>query len=520
MLLLLATTSLLIILIVWLKHLNRDYELTSLTRKIKTVDGSSLKNSVAIGCGFWGNSYDLISMNLEQMFDYSRTFAKRYGRSYIQYFFSCPVYNIIDPVNAELILNDNRILTKGIVYSFLHPFLKTGLLTSTDKKWHSRRRLLTPAFHFNILTQFIEIFKRESLKFIDNLNDKLTDGRTDAEISLSELIPRFTLNNICETALGVSLDDHLGGDDYRQNITEVEESLMERIKNPIMVYDLLYYTFGDGKNYLKSMDKLHKFSSDIIEKRRIQMEKEIQEQSNSETAENNDNMYRKQRYAMLDTMLRAEKDGLIDHAGICEEVDTFMFEGFDTTSMNLIFTLMNLALYPEMQQKCFEEIQQQISADELKDLAMSELSNLKYLECFIKETQRLYPSVPIIIRECTTDLSLKNNLLLPKGTQVNIHIFDIHRNPLYYDKPEEFRPERFMSSEMEKRHPFAFIPFSAGQRNCIGQKFAMLEMKTLLVHVLKNFKLEAVTHPNSFQFSAGILIRTRTNIKIKIKRRQ
>lgn len=67
------------------------------------------------------------------MFDYSRIFAKRYGRCYIQYFFSCPVYNVIDAINAELVLNDNRLLSKGIIYSYLHPFLKTGLLTSTGK---------------------------------------------------------------------------------------------------------------------------------------------------------------------------------------------------------------------------------------------------------------------------------------------------------------------------------------------------------------------------------------------------
>lgn len=67
------------------------------------------------------------------MFYYSRTFAKKYQRSYIQYFYACPVYNIIDPINAELVLNDNRLLSKGLVYTFLQPFLKTGLLTSTGK---------------------------------------------------------------------------------------------------------------------------------------------------------------------------------------------------------------------------------------------------------------------------------------------------------------------------------------------------------------------------------------------------
>lgn len=63
---------------------------------------------------------------------------------------------------------------------------------------------------------------------------------------------------------------------------------------------------------------------------------------------------------MLDTLLHAERDGLIDHAGICEEVDTFMFEGFDTTSMALIFTLMNLSLFPEMQELCYQELLEHI----------------------------------------------------------------------------------------------------------------------------------------------------------------
>lgn len=170
---------------------------------------------------------------------------------------------------------------------------------------------------------------------------------------------------------------------------------------------------------------------------------------------------------MLDSLLHAEKQDLIDHSGICEEVDTFMFEGFDTTSMNLIFALMSLALYPEIQQKCYDEIQENIS-DDLQLLDMQQLNNLKYLDCFIKETQRLYPSVPIIIRECTTDVVFGEKIVMPKNTQINIHIYDIHRNPKYYKDPEIFRPERFMGDEMKERHPFAFIPFSAGQRNCIG----------------------------------------------------
>lgn len=170
---------------------------------------------------------------------------------------------------------------------------------------------------------------------------------------------------------------------------------------------------------------------------------------------------------MLDTLLRAEKEGIIDHAGICEEVDTFMFEGFDTTSAGLTFSLMNLSLHPEMQERCYQEIIKNI--DDFNNLDISQLNKLKYMECFLKETMRLYPSVPIIMRETVQETQLANGLILPPNTFISIHIFDIHRNPKHFENPNTFDPERFSPEKSAGRHPYAFSPFSAGQRNCIGE---------------------------------------------------
>lgn len=182
---------------------------------------------------------------------------------------------------------------------------------------------------------------------------------------------------------------------------------------------------------------------------------------------------------MLDTLLRAEKEGIIDHAGVCEEVDTFMFEGFDTTSMGLTFSLMNLSLHPEMQERCYQEIIKNI--EDLNNLDISKLNKLKYMECFLKETMRLYPSVPVIMRESVQETQLANGLILPPKTFIAIHIFDIHRNPKHFENPNTFDPERFSPENSAGRHPYAFSPFSAGQRNCIGEQneitFSTLSIK-------------------------------------------
>lgn len=195
----------------------------------------------------------------------------------------------------------------------------------------------------------------------------------------------------------------------------------------------------------------------------------------------------RRRFVMLDTLICAEKDGLIDHEGICEEVDTLIFGGFDTSSMLLILTLMNLAMYPDIQEHCYREISEHIYgkfeslyktvfisiifivSDNLSILDCTQLTKLKYLECCIKETSRLYPPVPVMARQTLTEMEFPKGLIFPPGTQFVMHIFDLHRNEKYWDEPDKFDPNRFLPHNYNNRHPYAYIPFSAGQRNCIGK---------------------------------------------------
>ncbi|XP_036332579.1 cytochrome P450 4p1-like, partial [Rhagoletis pomonella] len=205
----------------------------------------------------------------------------------------------------------------------------------------------------------------------------------------------------------------------------IEEAFIARIRNPFYMIDTIYNVFMAPKME-KHLKTVHGFSSNIIHKRRQLFAAELEHNATKEANEMDNSFGKKKRYAMLDTLLHAERNGLIDHAGICEEVDTFMFEGFDTTSMALIFTLMNLSLFPEMQEQCYQEILEYVDAD-LSNLDVNQLGKLKYLECFVKETLRLYPSVPGIMRKAVRDTYLANNVFLPADTQISIHIFDIHR---------------------------------------------------------------------------------------------
>ncbi|KAI9585887.1 hypothetical protein GQX74_001734 [Glossina fuscipes] len=130
----------------------------------------------------------------------------------------------------------------------------------------------------------------------------------------------------------------------------------------------------------------------------------------------------------------------------------------------------------------------------------------------------MYPPVPFIGRQCIKETVL-NGLILPRNAQVNIHIIDIMRDPKHFPEPSVFKPDRFLAENTRNMHPFAFVPFSAGSRNCIGQKFAMLEIKAALVAILRNYRVLPVTHTKDLSLEYGIILRTKQNIFIKLKPR-
>ncbi|KQS70797.1 uncharacterized protein Dere_GG23427, isoform B [Drosophila erecta] len=469
----------------WIYKVNKDYYILAFfARRVRTKDGKPLDSLVPMPKGrtLFANCFDL------------------YGKD-------------SDAHNAAHILNHPNLITKGVIYNFLHPFLRTGVLTATEKKWHTRRSMLTRTFHLDILNQFQEIFIAESLKFVNHF-----EGQNECVVSLRDHIARFTLNSICETAMGIKLDEMAEkGDRYRENFHIIDEGFTRRIVNPLYWDDCVYNIFA-GHKYNAALRVVHEFSSEIIAKRRILLEEELESRRATQTADDDICVVRKKHFAMLDTLICAQKDGLIDHIGICEEVDTLMAEGYDTTSIGLVFGLMNMSLYADAQELCYQEIQEHIR-DDLSNLNLSQLSKLNQLSYFIKETMRLYPSIPIMGRQTLEETELENGLILPKRSQINIHVFDIHRNPKYWESPEEFRPERFLPENSRKRHPYAYIPFSAGQRNCIGQKYAMQEMKTLMVVILKQFKILPVIDPKSIVFQVGITLRFKNKIKVKLVRR-
>nr|AAP94192.1 cytochrome P450 monooxygenase [Tribolium castaneum] len=455
---------------------------------------------------------DIISGNIPPLYTSAENIFKQlreWGRLYY------PIYklnaahlaaaNILSPEDCELVLSNPTHMEKSAIYNLLHDWLGTGLLTSTGLKWQTRRKILTPAFHFSILQQFVAIFNEETDKLVEVLKEECYKPF----VNVNAHVAQFTLKTIAETAMGTKLRFTTRKETiYKQSIVDMGEFLLYRLLRCWLISKCIYVF--NPRYYLekKVTRRLHRFTKSVIAER--------QENFKEIVVPETDEVYTgKRRLAMLDLLLTAKnKEGLIDDEGIREEVDTFMFEGHDTTAAALGFALMVLAGHKEVQDKIVEEMNE-VLGDIKKKPTYQDLQEMKYLERCVKEVLRLYPSVHFISRKLGEDLVTHSGHKLAKASIVNLHIYDLHHNPAIYPDPEKFDPDRFLPENCQKRHPFAYLPFSAGPRNCIGKKFAMLELKAAICGILANFTLEPIDIPETIVLVVDIVLRTKEGIKVR-----
>lgn len=460
----------------------------------------------------FANLFTIIKSPVEFM-RLGREFAETYKNIHSFWAYPYGMVIIYNPEDVEKILSSIKYADKSIVYTFLKPWLGEGLLISNGTKWQERRKILTPAFHFNILKQFFEIIKENSDLLIENLNSTV-----GTSIDVLPALSEFTLNTICETAMGTKLKEDATGaaKSYKAAIQDLIALFVHRFMRVYLFPEFMFNLSSIGRAQQKYLKTVHRFTKTIVDQRQDY----IETNSINDIVDINNDLCvyeKKKRAAMLDLLILAHKDGLIDRNGIQEEVDTFMFEGHDTTATGLTFCLMILANHREVQDKIYDELIE-IFGDTKRPIQIEDLNQMKYMECCIKESLRLYPPVHFISRSLN-ETTVLSNYTLPAGTLCHIVINHLHCSESIYKNPYKFDPDRFLPENSVGRHPYAYIPFSAGPRNCIGQKFAMMEMKIVLARILRDFILLPVTRPEDICFTADIILRNNGPVLVKFVKR-
>ncbi|XP_035221746.1 cytochrome P450 4c3-like [Stegodyphus dumicola] len=423
-----------------------------------------------------------------------------------------PVVVLFKPETVEVVLNSNTILKKTFMYGFLNYWFKEGLITSCGQKWRARRKLLTPAFHFRILGDFQPVIDEQSKVLLQVLEEK-----TGQVVDIVQPITLCTLDILCETAMGIKIEAQRKNSEYVEALKVASEQFSDRVMKPWVWSDFTYYLTEDGRNYKKSVETMLQFTSSVIRERKKELLKRKKEEEEGEN--HADDVETKKRKAFLDLLLDLHiKDNILSEQDIREEVDTFMFAGHDTTAMGISWALYNIGLRPDIQEAIHEELDVIFGNDDQRPVTVEDVREMKYLECVLKESQRLYPSLPVIGRELEEDVVV-DGYTVPAGTTCMLATFMLHRNPEIFPNPEVFDPDRFLPENCIGRHPFAYVPFSAGPRNCIGQRFAMLEEKTVVANILKRFKIETIDSRDKLRLTAEMVLRNDGPLRIRVHRR-
>lgn len=186
-----------------------------------------------------------------------------------------------------------------------------------------------------------------------------------------------------------------------------------------------------------------------------------------------------------------------------------------------------MALNPEHQAICRQEIDAMLDAkldqrsrdDFDVSLNMEDMNSLKCLERCIMESARLISSTPLFFRRVDAPLKVNDNLEFPAGTNFAINVWQINKDEEQYPNPEKFDPDRFLPENVLKRHAYSYIPFSSGVKNCIGFKLATLQIKIIIVWILRNFEIFTTDKVDDVKLLFGITTVTERNYNIILKRR-
>ncbi|XP_023612937.1 cytochrome P450 4V2-like isoform X3 [Myotis lucifugus] len=262
-----------------------------------------------------------------------------------------PVIAMYKAETIEVILTSSEQIDKSHLYRFVEPWLGLGLLTSTGNKWRSRRKMLTSTFHFTILEDFLDVMNEQANILVNKL-EKHVDGE---KFNCFFYITLCALDIICETAMGKSIDAQTNDDsEYVRAVYRMTDLLHQRMKTIWFWHDVLYLLFKEGWDHRRNLKILHNFTTNVINERANEIKRYEERKSDDKGM----NLSKRKHKAFLDLLLNVMDDegNKLSLEAIREEVDTFMFEGHDTTAAGINWALYLLGCYPEVQKTLDNEL--------------------------------------------------------------------------------------------------------------------------------------------------------------------
>jgi cytochrome P450 len=415
-------------------------------------------------------------------------------------------------------------------YDFLKYIIGEGIVVLEGETWSRHRRVLQPCFqHRHIRDSLIEAIPAVLEKFLAAWANAPPGRVIDAASHMSALtLDILGLVSFSHDFQGVQTVEDWAKKDTSQGsndeLNDIADPLIQALKESfkLSILDVFCSIVGASRwvNVLdhkarRARQMLDQAAQEILQKTR---------KDNADRHKNHDGPTIGPK-SLLDQMLNAQQEpngrNFLNEAELCNEITTFIVAGHDTTSTWCLWALYALGLYPDIQEKVFQDVRKCRAAPDGTVLSLSEVEAMDYLWAFLQEVLRFFSPVGMITRHTAQDEHWRG-YTVPKGTRLCIPIHLLHRHADQWTEPDVFRPERWLNrNDGPTRHRFAFLPFSHGPRDCIGRQFATIEAKMIIANLVDRFriKLDPSTAESGVSFTVFIAMKSKLPVKIQVAKR-
>jgi cytochrome P450 len=391
------------------------------------------------------------------------------------------------PDHIEYVLvTGNRNFTKDFSIRLYRPILGNGLLTSEGDFWLRQRRLAQPAFQRQRIAAYGEIMTA----YAERLLNTWRDGEV---LDLHPQMMRLTLEISAKTLFDA---------DVAAEARDVGVALEEALECMDARFSTIFFWLPDwvptpnNVRLRRAIRRLDEVLYQIIDRRRASTE---------------------DRGDLLSLLLHAQDEDDGSHMTdrqLRDEAMTLFLASHETTALALSWTWYLLAQHPEVEAELEAELEAVLGG---RTPAVADLPRLAYTERVVMESMRLYPPAYGLGREASRDCEI-GGYPVPAGRTVFMYQWIVHRDPRFYDQPNEFLPNRWANGLAQRLPRFAYFPFGGGPRQCIGNTFAMMEAVLVLATIAQKFRVRLVPG-HAVTLWPTITLRPRNGIKAVLTRR-
>jgi len=380
----------------------------------------------------------------------------------------------------QVLMVDYEQYNKWGLEDFGGEFAPEGVLLTDGAQWRRQRTAIQNAFTIERIQSYGETMAQCAAEMAESW----ADGE---EIALNRAFSRLTLDVLTRSLFDLKLGEQ------SSVVTDFAETLNDRGSiDGLSTFLPMWIPTPANRRYKRVLSEFRSFIDQLIEERRGQ-------------ADEYDDL--------LSLLLTAEDDegNGMSETEVRDQMVTFLFAGHETTSLALTYTFLELSKNESVRERLDAEFNTVLGSEAP---GLQALGSLPYTEQVISESLRLYPPAFIMFRKTAKDVEL-DGYRIPKGTRITIPQFHVHTDERWYEVPETFDPDRWTDEFEDSLPDYAYFPFGGGPRHCVGMRFAMLELKTILPTIAQRVEFELLSDPEP-ELEMATTLRPAEDIRMRV----